>query len=482
MTELLRIDGLQVRFGAVDAVHDLDLTLHAGTVTGLIGPNGAGKTTLIDAVMGFVTPTRGSVVFNGESVAGLAPHQRTRLGLARTFQAAELFEDMTVAENVLVAAESRGAGSDEATAAATRAGLAGLDGRTAAHLSTGERKSLALARALAGRPLLLMLDEPAAGLDRAERRRLVDTLRDLRGTGMTVVLVDHDVDLVLEVCDRVVVLDLGAVVYDGPPAGVREDTRVAAAYLGTALRSQPEAAATRDKDTADLVVHTRGLSCGYGDTTVVRDIDLQVRTGERVALLGPNGAGKTTTLLTLSGALAAMSGDVDVLGAAPAPAHRLARRGAAHVMQDHKVFATLTVAENLRLAGANRDMRDRLCDLFPAIGRVIDRQAGACSGGEQQMLALARALAKEPRLLLVDELSLGLAPTTVTALYDALSVWQRQSGGAVLFAEQHAEQALRFADRAYVLAAGRIVVQATAAELAAAPELLTQAYFGPDRG
>ena len=471
MTDLLQLDNVTVRFGSTDVLRDVTLSVATGTVTGLIGPNGAGKTTLIEAVMGFVSVAGGAISFRASDLGGLPPHRRARLGVTRTFQSVELFDDMTVAENVLVAGDG---------SASADVGLVDSDQRIAGDLGPSERKTVALARALAGRPSLLLLDEPAAGLDRDERERLVDRIRSIRDGGTTVVLVDHDIDLVLEVCDRVIVLDLGEVVYDGPPARVRTDARVTAAYLGGARGDTADIERDRQFEPASLpeLVHAHDVSLGYGDTVVVRNIDLDVRAGERVALLGPNGAGKTTTLLALAGALSTVHGELDVLGTTKRRAHLLARRGVAHVLQDHKVFTSLSAADNLRVAGASRRRREQLREQFPALRRVWDRPAGTLSGGEQQLLALARAVARSPKLLLIDELSLGLAPATIVELFKALADWQSETDCAIVFAEQHVEHALEFADYAYVLNAGRVVLEAAATELRRQPDLVTNAYLG----
>ena len=205
VTAALEVRGLRVRLGATDVVHGLDLTLERGTVTGLIGPNGAGKTTALEAITGLV-PAAGRVALAGTPVERLPAHRRARLGLARTFQSQELFEDLSVAENLLVA--GGGPSGDE---------------RVPAELTHAERSGLALDRALAGRPSVLLLDEPAAGLDDEGRAALGRRLRDLARSGTAVLLVDHDMRLVLDVGDRVTVLDAGRVIAEGPPAEVRAD-------------------------------------------------------------------------------------------------------------------------------------------------------------------------------------------------------------------------------------------------------------------
>jgi branched-chain amino acid transport system ATP-binding protein len=216
----------------------------------------------------------------------------------------------------------------------------------------------------------------------------------------------------------------------------------------------------RNPSKADWVLETRGLTAGYGPLPVIHDVSLRVGRGQMVALLGANGAGKTTTMLALAGELPPTSGEVSVDGATiRAPLHVLARRGLGYVPEGRSLFFGLTVAENLRVA--NTDERAAL-DLFPDLERRSGVRAGLLSGGEQRMLALAVALARRPRLLLVDELSLGLAPLIVRRLLSALREAAQRDHVGVLFVEQHARKALQYADWAYVMGRGTIVLDGDA--------------------
>jgi branched-chain amino acid transport system ATP-binding protein len=227
MRARLEVRGLAVRFGGVRAVDAVDLEVGQGQLVGLIGPNGAGKTTLIDALTGFV-PATGTVRFAGRDLSGLAPHRRARAGLVRTWQSLELFDDLTVEENLSVAAADRSAVS----AALEVVDLAAEADRLPTELSQGQRKLVGVARALAARPALLCLDEPAAGLDSSESLELGERLRAIVATGVSILLVDHDMGLVLSVSDHLYVLEFGRVIAEGPPAEVRVNERVVAAYLG----------------------------------------------------------------------------------------------------------------------------------------------------------------------------------------------------------------------------------------------------------
>lgn len=246
---LLEARSVTVSYGGLHANESIDLDCHAGKVVGLIGPNGAGKTTFIDALTGFTPLSEGRVLFDGVDLAGKSPHQRTRMGLTRTFQSLELFEDLNVRENLMVAAERPRWYSLLADAVAPRRHeqrqLEAVEGALHAmqleplatampnDLSHGQRKLVSVARALAARPRLLLLDEPAAGLDTTESQLLGTRLRSCVTDEMGMFLIDHDMGLVLGVCDYLYVLDFGRIIAHGTPAEVRSNPDVIAAYLGT---------------------------------------------------------------------------------------------------------------------------------------------------------------------------------------------------------------------------------------------------------
>lgn len=250
-TQLLRISGAGKRFGGLQALSDVTLSIQGGQIYGLIGPNGAGKTTLFNVITGLYQPDGGEFELNGRPYSPSSPHEVARAGIARTFQNIRLFGDMTALENVMVGRHVRthqgiigavlrhGAARDEEAAIQQRAlelldfvGIAHLAGRTARHLSYGDQRRVEIARALATDPLLLALDEPAAGMNATEKESLRVLLLAIREQGTTILLIEHDVKLVMGLCDRLTVLDYGKVIAEGTPAEVQKHPAVIAAYLG----------------------------------------------------------------------------------------------------------------------------------------------------------------------------------------------------------------------------------------------------------
>ncbi|MDM7941352.1 MAG: ATP-binding cassette domain-containing protein [Hydrogenophaga sp.] len=487
--------GLTMQFGGVRAVSDLHFTAPAGQVTSLIGPNGAGKSTALNILGGFYLPTAGAFALGGQALQGQNAMQISRCGVARTYQTSQLFGSLSVQDNVVIAMQ-RGAlgpllGSARRSAPALTGrarqllafcGYTGHPDTLAGDLPHVDRRLVEIARSLATDPDALLLDEPAAGLSREDKLRLGTLLQRIADAGLTVLLVEHDMTLVMDISHQVVVLDAGVRLAVGSPVEVQADTAVQLAYLGEALET--EASIPRDNTThRPEMLGVGSLVAGYGASPVLHGIDLQVRRGEVVALLGANGAGKSTLMKALAGLHRPIQGGIHLEGRElmNMGAEQVVAQGVVLVPEGRQVFPELSVLDNIRLGAflqtGERDARvEEQLQRFPRLRERLHQRAGLLSGGEQQMLAIARALMSRPRILLLDEPSLGLAPKVIAELFAALDALRRE-GMTLLLVDQMAGLALALADRAYVMEEGRIVAQGSSAEIAA-NGALAQAYLG----
>ncbi len=422
--EALVVENIGIRFGGIRAAEGVSVRAEAGAVTSLIGPNGAGKTTVLNMISGFYRPQAGAIRLGGRDLAGAPAHAIARAGIARTYQTTRLFGSLGVLDNVALARAPgrlwRRSGAEDRAAAAALLDFVGYTGdvdRPAAELPHVDRRLVEIARALAGRPRVLLLDEPAAGLTRADTDALGGLLRRIAGQGIAVVLVEHDMPLVMGVSDAILVMDAGRPIAHGTPAAIRHDPAVIRAYLGGAdTPARPRTAAWTPP--ADAVLSTQALTAGYGAAPVLDRVALEVRPGETVALLGANGAGKSTTMRALAGLLRPVDGRVilEDRSIAHLPAHAIARLGLALVPEGRQVFPELTVIENIRLGAHGRAAPidpaeiEALLTRFPRLRDRATSRAGLLSGGEQQMLAIARGMMARPRILLLDEPSSAWRP------------------------------------------------------------------------
>jgi branched-chain amino acid transport system ATP-binding protein len=493
----LRVDNVSVHFGGLKAVSEVSITVEEGSITALIGPNGAGKTTLFNAISRLQRTAGGAIWFGDQDISKFDAPSAARLGTARTFQNLRIFVNMSVLDNVLVGCHRHeksgfiaggfGFPSQRREERLSRAraldalalvGLEAVADLPAASLPYGQQRLVEIARALASEPRLLMLDEPAAGMNQSEREDLVRRIATIREAGVTVLLVEHDIDLVMDISDKVNVLDYGKLIAAGTPETVQKDQKVITAYLGVD-RSQRDLCSTRDLvDGEDCPVpeellRVEGLVTAYGSIEALHGVDLVVPKGMVVSVLGANGAGKSTLLHTISGLVRANHGKVTYQGAditKMAP-ENIVSRGLCQVPEGRQLFPTLSVEDNLAVGATGRKDRKSLADdiayvyeLFPILGERRKQEAGTLSGGEQQMLAIGRALTGKPNLLLLDEPSMGLAPLAVERIFEALAKLNEQ-GLTMLMVEQNAEMALSLAHLAVVLQTGNVTLSGTATAL-----------------
>jgi branched-chain amino acid transport system ATP-binding protein/branched-chain amino acid transport system permease protein len=491
----LTVKDIGISFGGVKAATGVSFVAHPGRITSLIGPNGAGKSTVLNMIGGFYRPDAGSVMRAGVELAGLPAWRVARGGIARTYQTTQLFGAMTVLDNILIALRGGRLGNplsalacvDDEDVARSLLAFTGHRGRTdleARHLAHVDLRLVEIARALATRPRVLLLDEPAAGLLRSDKDALGELLKKIAASGIAVILVEHDMQLVMAVSDHIVALDAGAVIASGEPAEIRSDPAVLKAYLGASDMQARPRPVPWSAPPGEVVLSCLKLDAGYGAAPVLQNVSVAVRAGEMVALLGANGAGKSTAMQAMSGLLRPVDGsiilnDERIEGLS---AHLIAARGLALVPEGRQLFAELSVLDNILLGAYTRrgaDARaeaEALLRRFPRLRDRINTRAGLLSGGEQQMVAIARGLMAKPKILLLDEPSLGLAPAMITELFAVLADL-RDEGVTILLVDQMATLALKVADRGYVLQSGRIVQEDSAEALAHDPAL-EAAYLG----
>lgn len=504
--EILRAEGVTRKFGGLVAVDVDELVIPTGKITSMIGPNGAGKSTFFNIVTGFDRPQSGRWTFDGEDITGRTASRVARLGMVRTFQLTKTLETSTLVENVKLGAQHqrgehvllaplRRLWRRQETELEARArdmlerfNLSHLADSPAGVLSGGQRKLLELARAMMSEPKLLMMDEPMAGVNPVLREALLEQIRNIQEQGTTVLLIEHDMDFVKAVSDHVICLASGQVIAKGSAEEVTSSQQVIDAYLGD--RSSTVGLSNRKRElpepsrSGEPLFRADDIVAGYvPGVDILRGCSLDVFDGEIVGIFGPNGAGKSTLMKALYGRAAVRAGDFSLEGGRlnEVPDYRLTQKGIGYVSQLTNVFPRLTVEENLRMgvyADPSRWSRriSEITDIFPLVGQLFKNSAGDLSGGERQIVALARAMMMSPRLLMLDEPSAGLSPVMQTEIFQQICNLN-DIGVSVLIVEQNARQCLEICDRGYVLDQGVNAHTGTGQQLLSDPTVI-ELYLG----
>jgi branched-chain amino acid transport system ATP-binding protein len=513
-SNLIEVSGVSKAYGGVQALSLCDLEVREGAINGLIGPNGSGKTTLFNVITGYERIQQGQIVFKGIDITNAPPDRVFKLGVGRTFQLTRLFTRLTVLENMLVATQRqeswlrgvmRLAGSMSERRRAMElldfVGITRLAHEPAGNLSYGQRKLLELASLLVADPDILLLDEPAGGVNPTLIGHLSDRIRELNQSGKTILVVEHNMEFVMSLCERITVLSQGSALVSGSPEEVRNNPAVLDAYLGggdddpQTQRELAEEAARHEHDGVSVVqvrvperpklgesqalLTIRGVTAGYGGGDILRDVTLDVPRGGITCVVGPNGAGKSTLMATISGLLRPRLGEIRFDGAVVSGStpKEILGRGIAQIPQAHSLFPDMTVRENVEMGAFTvRDsalVAKRLAaveELYPIVRDRADEKAGSLSGGQQRLVEFARCLMLDPELIMLDEPSMGLDPSTRKMVFEMVRQMNEQ-GKTILLVEQNARAGLRLSTHGVVLENGMVRLTGSGREVLEHPEI-----------
>ena len=484
---VLAVKDVSKHFGGIRAVTDANLQIRAGEIHALIGPNGAGKTTLFNLVSGLYPTDSGTISLNGRAIQGVTSDMICHQGLARSFQITNLFRGLSIYENLRLSLQARspirfnvwrdidhyGDIHAETAELVKFLGLEGIEAINGGELSYGGQRLVDLGIALGSKPQVLLLDEPLAGLAAAERERVSNLVKNI-AANIPVLIVEHDIDRVLGFSQTVTVMNQGEVLMTGTPEAVRADRRVQEIYTGKGI---PEVEHQRSDDArreAAPLLRFERVNSFYDKSHILNDATLDVREGEIVALLGRNGAGKSTLLKTLAGLVPAASGKIEYEGRdiTRLPAPDIARAGIGYVPQGRGLFAGMSVRENLALGRLARKTdgghgvvwdEEKILTYFPRLEERMNVAADYLSGGEQQMVAVARAMSGNVKLLLLDEPFEGLAPAVTLELFKVFD--QLRQHISIVIVEHNLDLVLALADRVFALERGAVFHQGPAAPL-----------------
>jgi branched-chain amino acid transport system ATP-binding protein len=515
LTSLIEVRDVHKAYGGLRALDGADLDVHEGRINGLIGPNGSGKTTLFNVITGYQRVDRGAVSFRGADITNASPDRVFELGIGRTFQLTRMFARLSVLENVLVATQrdegwlrgvTRLAASHGERKRALElldfVGITHLAREPAGNLSYGQRKLLELATLLVADPAVLLLDEPAGGVNPTLIKHLRDRIVDLNRDGKTILVVEHNMEFVMGMCSDITVLAQGSALISGDPGAVRTSPAVLEAYLGEDAEdaagigetggsetgakgiSVASERAPRDDRVAEppappVLLTMRGVTAGYGGGDILKQVTIDVPAGAITCIVGPNGAGKSTLMATISGLLTPREGEIRFRGEAISglSPRQILARGIAQVPQAHSLFHDMTVRENVEMGAFTvKDkalVKQRLAmveELYPIVRERADEKAGSLSGGQQRLVEFARSLMLDPELIMLDEPSMGLDPRTRALVFGMVQQMNAQ-GKTILLVEQNARAGLKLSAYGVVLENGIVRLTGSGRDVLEHPEI-----------
>ena len=474
------------RFPGVVALKDMSIGIRPGEIHGLIGENGAGKSTLIKVLTGVHTPEEGEIFVDGQKVVFKNPVQSREAGIACVYQELNIVKQLPVTDNVFMGrAVKKGLLLDyprmhaEAEEALKTLGHPEINVHLeCGKLGVGQQQMVEIAKAVSLDAKLIIMDEPTSSLGKEEIEQLMETVRGLKAKGVAILFVSHKLEELFELCDRVTVMRDGEHIITEDTVNLTEDSLINAMVGRTLDNLYPKEFGTK----GEVWLEAKGLN----EAGVLHDVSFKAHAGQITGFAGLVGAGRTETMRAVVGADKLASGEIPYDGnlSSKMEAHKIVRLGLAQVPEGRRVFSGLTVQQNLSMGAYTRhDGKDAIqsdydmvFDLLPRLKERRNQPAGTLSGGEQQMLAVGRALMCKPKILLLDEPSMGLSPLLVKEIFKIIRDINRQ-GVTVLLVEQNAKMALDIANRAYVLETGTIKMEGEATELANNIEV-RKAYLG----
>jgi branched-chain amino acid transport system permease protein len=485
------VEDVVVRFSGVTVLDHVSLQVGAGEIVGVIGPNGSGKTTLLNVMSGFVRAADGAVRWGEQARSVRSTTALVRHGVGRTFQHPILVDELSAVDNVRLSLDRawRRGSIPQARALLERVRLGVREGDAAVgDLPYGQRRLVDLARALATASRVLLLDEPTAGVGPDDWELIHDVVVGLQSEGVATIVTDHNLAFMGGLCERGAFLHHGKLLAENRMRELLVDPVVVEAYVGTGATRQVRAEIVAEREHGDhepegAAVAARSIVAGYRGADVLHEVTVSAQPGEWVGVIGPNGAGKTTVLGCLSGLVTPRAGAITLAGEdlAGRSVRDRVTLGMAHVQEGRRIFKGLSVEDNLRTGATDRaDVARRLdevFELFPMLVEKRDDGAASLSGGQQQVLVIARALMSGPSVLLLDEPTLGLAPVIVAQLLESIGRIVA-SGVTVVMTDEDARRVIEVVDSAYVLVDGSVRLSGSAARLRDQVDEIEHAYIG----